>query len=188
MSDYNPDHTIYISDKLAPYADVVNFAHKAHEEVGQRRSYTNEPYIVHPIEVAELVATHGGTPAMIKAAILHDVVEDTNYSINQIIEEFGSEVGELVRWLTDVSHPEYGNRKARKELDREHTAKAPPDAKTIKLADLISNTRSITLHDPNFAVQYMREKKELLKVLTEGNPELFAKAKALVDNYYEEKQ
>ena len=53
----------------------------------------------------------------------------------------------------------------------------------MKLADLISNTRSIVEHDPNFAKIYMAEKALLLKVLVRGNKELFAKASALVAAY-----
>ena len=67
-------------------------------------------------------------------------------------------MAELVDDLTDVSKPQDGNRATRKELDRQHTAKASPDAKTIKLADLISNSRSIMKDDPNFAKVYMKEK------------------------------
>lgn len=66
------------------------------------------------------------TQEMIAAAYLHDVVEDTPVSIHEIREEIGPEVSELVDWLTDVSKPEDGNRRVRKELDRQHLAKAPP--------------------------------------------------------------
>ena len=116
---------------------------------------------------------------MIAAAILHDVVEDTPATHAEVAERFGAVVGELVEWLSDVSRPENGNRAMRKALDRDHIALAPPQAKTIKLADLISNTRSILAHDPGFACIYLREKMLLLEVLGEGDPGLLATAKAL---------
>ena len=152
------------------------FATKAHESIDQRRKYTGKPYIVHPAEVASIVASVPHTDEMVAAAWLHDVVEDTPITLDEIYAEFGKKVGDLVEMLTDVSKPEDGNRKVRKELDRQHTAKASPEGKTIKLADLISNTSSIVKHDPNFAKVYLREKRLLLEVLKEGDKTLWNKA------------
>jgi (p)ppGpp synthase/HD superfamily hydrolase len=148
------------------------FATAAHAAVGQLRKYTFEPYIVHPAEVAAIVAEYGGTPEMIAAAWLHDTVEDTGVTSELIRKEFGDEVADLVGWLTDVSRPDHGNRAQRKAVDRAHTAAAPAAAQTIKLADLICNTRSIMAHDPKFAVTYLAEKRLLLEVMTKGDPRL----------------
>lgn len=156
------------------------FATAAHAAVGQLRKYTNEPYIVHPREVAEIVRSVDHTPAMVAAAYLHDVVEDTGVTIEIIREEFGSEVSDLVGWLTDVSRPDHGNRAQRKAIDRAHTAGAPAEAQTIKLADLISNTRSIMAHDPKFAKTYLEEKRLLIEVLTRGDPTLRSRALAQI--------
>jgi (p)ppGpp synthase/HD superfamily hydrolase len=131
--------------------------------------------------VAELVRSVTHTPEMIAAAYLHDVVEDTPVSIHEIREEFGPEVSELVDWLTDVSKPEDGNRRVRKELDRQHLAKAPPQAKTIKLADLIDNTLTIRKRDPEFWKVYRREKLALLEVLGEGDQTLWKRAREQSD-------
>lgn len=157
------------------------FATAAHAAVGQLRKYTFEPYIVHPAEVAALVATvPGHTPEMVAAAWLHDTVEDTGVTIELIRSEFGAEVAELVGWLTDVSRPDHGNRAARKAVDRAHTAGAPAAAQTIKLADLIANTRSIMEHDEKFAVTYLAEKRMLLEVMTKGDPGLMAQARSQI--------
>jgi len=150
--------------------EVLKFATKAHGD--QKRKYTGDPYIVHPIAVAEIVKTVPHTDAMIAAALLHDVVEDTPVTIEQIKDKFGSEVAELVGWLTDISRPENGNRKTRKSLDRDHSANAPAEAQTIKLADLIHNTKSIEKHDPHFWKVYKQEKIALLDVLTKGDRSL----------------
>ena len=158
-------------------ARALAFAKAAHESVGQRRKYTGEPYIVHPMAVAELVRSVPHTPQMVAAAYLHDVVEDTPVTIEEVRVEFGPEVGELVDWLTDVSRPEDGNRRVRKELDRQHLAKAPPAAQTIKLADLIDNTLTIREHDPSFWRVYRREKQALLEVLTAGDQTLWKRAR-----------
>lgn len=165
--------------------DVVRkaqvYAMAAHAAVGQRRKYTGEPYIVHPAEVARIVAgVPGSTPDMVAAAWLHDVVEDTGCTYTDIHMAFGADIATLVGWLTDVSKPEDGNRAVRKARDREHTARAPAAAQTIKLADLISNSRSIMAHDPTFARTYLEEKRQLLAVMTRGDAGLHAEASRYV--------
>jgi len=152
------------------------FATAAHAAVGQLRKYTFEPYIVHPAEVAEIVASVGGSDAQVAAAWLHDTVEDTGVTSELIRKEFGDEVATLVGWLTDVSRPDHGNRAARKAVDRAHTASAPAEAQTIKLADLICNTKSIVAHDPEFARVYLAEKRALLEVMTKGDARLRERA------------
>lgn len=156
------------------------FATAAHAAVGQTRKYTGEPYVVHPIEVSELVASVGGTEAMVAAALLHDVLEDTEVTVDVLEEQFGSEVADLVLWLTDISKPEDGNRSTRKVLDRQHSAAAPAAAQTIKVADLISNTRTIVEFDPGFAKTYLAEKRLLLGVLTRADPTLLAMARTQI--------
>jgi (p)ppGpp synthase/HD superfamily hydrolase len=156
------------------------FATAAHAAVAQLRKYTNEPYIVHPAEVVQILKTRPHDPEMVAAAWLHDVVEDTGVSIEVIRAEFGSKVSDLVGWLTDVSRPEQGNRATRKAIDRAHTASAPAEAQTIKLCDLISNTRSIVEHDPEFARVYLAEKRLLLEVMTKADPELMRRARAQI--------
>lgn len=154
------------------------YAQAAHAAVGQKRKYTGEPYIVHPAEVAKIVASvPGSTPEMVAAAWLHDVVEDTGCTLTDIHMAFGADIAALVGWLTDVSKPEDGNRAYRKARDREHSAAAPAEAQTIKLADLISNSRSIVEHDPAFAVTYLEEKRMLLAVMNKGDPSLMAEAR-----------
>ena len=93
---------------------------------------------------------------------------------------FGTDIATLVGWLTDVSKPEDGNRAVRKAIDREHTAAAPAEAQTIKLADLISNTKSIMAHDPTFAKVYLEEKRLLLAVMTRGDTGLMAEARKFI--------
>lgn len=160
------------------------FAAGAHAAIGQKRKYVNEDYIEHPSRVAALVEHVLPFPNVIAAAWLHDVVEDTEVTLKQIRYLFGFEIEDLVEQLTDVSQRSDGNRAVRRAIDLEHTSRASPDAKTIKLADLIDNTSSITEHDPDFAKVYMAEKRDLLGVLTEGHPALFKRAKQLVDDYF----
>jgi (p)ppGpp synthase/HD superfamily hydrolase len=144
----------------------------------QVRNYTGEPYWRHCEEVAGIVRSVPHTPEMLAAAWLHDTLEDTDLDWREIAK-LSIDVLRLVRFLTDVSKPEDGNRRARKAIDRAHIATAWPAAKTVKLADLISNTRSIVAHDPGFANVYLAEKRALLEVLTEGDATLLAEAKRL---------
>jgi (p)ppGpp synthase/HD superfamily hydrolase len=157
-------------------ARALAFAKAAHESIDQRRKYTGQPYIVHPMAVAEIVRSVLHTPVMIAAAYLHDVVEDTPVTMAQVRAEFSDEVGDLVDWLTAVSRPEDGNRRVRKEMDRQHLAKAPAEAQTIKLADLIDNTLTIREHDSSFWKVYRREKMALLEVLSRGDQTLWTRA------------
>jgi len=156
---------------MTPLQRATEFATRAH--AGQLRKYTAEPYITHPIFVSRLVATVPHTEAMLIAAVLHDVAEDTAVPLSAIRDAFGGEVATLVEMLTDVSCPHDGTRSTRKAIDRAHTAQASPEAKTIKLADLLDNTRSITEHAPGFAKVYMAEKRLLLGVLKEGDRTLW---------------
>ena len=152
------------------------FATAAHAAVAQLRKYTGEPYIVHPAEVVSIVRSVPHTEAMLAAAWLHDVVEDTGVTLETVRAEFGDEVATLVGWLTDVSRPDHGNRATRKAVDRAHSAAAPAEAQTVKLADLISNTRSIMAHDEKFAKTYLEEKRLLLAVMHKADRTLFAEA------------
>ena len=156
------------------------YAMAAHAAVGQKRKYTNEPYIVHPFEVMNIVKTVPHTEEMLAAALLHDVVEDTGCTFTDIHMAFGIDIATLVGWLTDVSQPHDGNRAHRKAVDRAHTAGAPAEAQTIKVCDLLSNTKSIVAHDPEFARVYLAEKRLLLQVLTKGDPGLHARASEFV--------
>ena len=157
------------------------FAKKAHDSIDQKRKYTGEPYIVHPIKVMEIVRTVQHTEEMLCAALLHDVLEDTPVTESELHKEFGSKISDLVLWLTDVSKPENGNRALRKAIDRQHSAMAPAEAQTIKIADLIDNTNSILQHDKNFAKVYILEKELLLGLLNKGDKNLWKIAKKQVE-------
>ncbi|MDQ1090680.1 (p)ppGpp synthase/HD superfamily hydrolase [Xanthomonas sacchari] len=151
-----------------------------HAHAGQKRRYTGEDYIVHPIAVAGLVNRVRHSSEMLAAALLHDTVEDTPVTAAAIRSEFGAEVAELVGWVTDVSTLADGDRAERKRLDREHVARAPASAKTIKLADLIDNSSTIVAQDPMYARMYLAEKALLLDVLREGDAVLWAQAHQLL--------
>ena len=157
---------------------AVEFAIRAHGD--QRRKYTFEPYVMHCLEVARTVTYFGGTEDMVVAAILHDVVEDTTVTPGEIEDSFGHNVAALVVELSDVSRPEDGNRAARKAIDCAHSGKASPAGQTIKVADLISNSKSIVANAPEFAKVYLVEKENILDVMGDANPDIVRLARDIL--------
>lgn len=149
------------TDMLIVAADRI--AERAH--AGQLRKYTGEPYIVHPRAVADLVRTVPHTPAIVAAALLHDVLEDTAITADEIRAELGEEVTQLVFALTDQVPKSAGNRAVRKRLEAERLARTPSAAQTVKVADMIHNLESIVAHDRGFARIYVREMEYLLGLL-----------------------
>ncbi len=157
--------------------EALEFATAAHAT--QQRKYTQEPYVEHVKRVAETVRTVKHTPEMVSAAYLHDVVEDTPVSIEEIRERFGEKVALLVHELTDEFMKEnypHLNRRQRKEKEVERQAQMSVEAKTIKLADVIDNTMDIVRNDRHFARKYVPEMEALTRVLKEGDPELYDRA------------
>lgn len=169
--------------------ELVNFAYEYAKEAhgDQKRKYTGEPYINHPVAVAKIVMGVPHNIDMLCAALLHDVIEDTERTYEDIRDVgFMFPIADMVVELSDVSKPEDGNRAFRKQLDREHLATISNHAKTVKLADLINNSESITRHDAGFAKVYMKEKKLLLPLLEGGDHKLMEIATKIVDDYYAE--
>jgi (p)ppGpp synthase/HD superfamily hydrolase len=160
------------------------FAFDVHNQIGHKRKYTGDPYTNHLERVAQLVASVVDDEDMIAAAYLHDTVEDTDTTVDDLRDNFGDEVAYLVSFLSDISRLEDGNRALRKRLDREHTAKGDARVHTIKLADLIDNSSSIQEHDVKFAEIYMVEKQQLLSVLGDGHPVLFEQAETIVKRWF----
>lgn len=158
---------------------AIAFAAIAH--AGQVRKHDGLPYVTHTIRVMTILHETAAviTEDQLVAAVLHDVVEDTPVRIEAIERRFGAAVAALVFDLTDqFVDPALGNRKHRKELERDRLSRISPMAQDIKLADLIDNTASIAVHDPNFARTYLREKELILEVMTKGDRALYDRALA----------
>jgi (p)ppGpp synthase/HD superfamily hydrolase len=168
-------------------SDVVDrarvFAVAAHGAVAQQRKYSGEPYWHHLAEVVDTLKypALACTDAQLAAAWLHDVLEDTAVDPGLITETFGEEITNMVVWLTDTTTLADGNRAKRAAINRARLALAPGAVQTIKIADIISNVRSIAAHDPGFAKVYVPEKSQLLDVLTKADPILQINARALIN-------
>lgn len=169
---------------------VKEFADEAHGN--QMRKYTEQRYIVHPVEVMEIVSRYTDDLSVLSAALLHDVLEDTATTEKQIEEflltlmdrEQAAKTLRLTVELTDVytkeAYPQL-NRRARKDKEHERSAHTSAEAQTIKYADIISNAIDITKHDKNFGPRFLREVKHALKVIDKGNPTLYKLALQTVD-------
>lgn len=152
------------------YLRAAQFAHGHHDSVGQVRKGSGIAYIVHPLEVAELVHAYAHEfgyqtdwiDVAVVAALLHDTIEDTNCTYNMIEHEFGVVVRDTVFWLTNVTTKANGNRRVRKDLETVRLAQAPGRAKFIKCCDSISNGRGILADKLDTAQLFLTEKMALL--------------------------
>ena len=123
---------------------AIVFAVRAH--AGTERRGKGFPYIVHPLEAMEIVATMTPDQELLAAAALHDTVEDTDVTIAQIQTEFGDRVAELVAMERDEPHQSRDsieNWRARKQTAIDRLARASRDAKIVALGDKLSNMRAI---------------------------------------------
>lgn len=116
---------------------AADFAAKAHE--GTFRKGSRIPYIYHPMEVALIVAQMTDDEEVIAAAYLHDVLEDTDVTAEELRAAFGERVLALVRSETEDKSKSW---KERKETTIRHLAEAPFEVKLLTLGDKLSNLRS----------------------------------------------
>ena len=123
---------------------AIVFATAAHN--GQLRKGTQLPYILHPLEAAAIVGTMTTDDQILAGAVLHDVVEDTDATIQQIKEVFGDRVAALVASESENKRenlPAQATWKIRKQETLDHLKTAPIEVKMITLGDKLSNIRAI---------------------------------------------
>jgi GTP diphosphokinase / guanosine-3',5'-bis(diphosphate) 3'-diphosphatase len=135
------------ASSLLLFARALDFAARKHAHQ-RRKGELAEPYINHLAEVARLLAaaTQGRDAIVTVAGILHDTLEDTATTYDELAAEFGSEIADLVR---EVSDDTTKTRAERKRLQILHAAKSSKRAKMIKLADKTSNLHSIVNSPPD---------------------------------------
>jgi len=157
--------------------DAAHYAAQKHASQ-RRKGQSAEPYVNHLIEVAHLVSTVAPEQDtnLVVAALLHDTIEDTGVTAFELVERFGLDVADLVVEMTDdKSLP----KAERKRLQIEHAPNMSVRAQVIKLADKISNLRSI-LASPPADWDYERKReyfecgKKVVDALSQPNPILKA--------------
>ncbi len=170
---------------------VRDYADAAHGT--QMRKYTPERYIVHPVRVMETCAQYTDKPTILAAALLHDVLEDTPLTQQEMqaflqtimSEEDAAETLKLVIELTDVyvkkDYPKM-NRRTRKAKEQLRIADTSADSQTIKYADIIDNCNEIVKHDPDFAKVFLYECRANLRIMGKGNADLYNRAVQKVDD------
>lgn len=123
---------------------AIVFAVRAH--AGTERRGKGFPYIVHPLEAVEIVATMTADQELLAAAALHDTVEDTDVTVEQLRAEFGERIAALVASESDIvveGASEEQSWHARKQAAIDRLARASHDAKIVALGDKLSNMRAI---------------------------------------------
>lgn len=162
---------------------AIAFAADKHRNQ-RRKDAEASPYINHPIALANVLANEGGIddePALL-AAVLHDTIEDTDTSHDELVRWFGEEVAQIVAEVTDdKSLP----KAERKRLQVEHAAHASHRAKLVKLADKICNLRDLVAMPPSDwseerKREYFEWAKRVVDALRGAHPEL----EALFDEAY----
>ena len=169
------------------FIDALKFASEKHLEQ-RRKGCDIVPYINHPVKVAHLLFHAGESEEeLLAAALLHDVLEDTNATIHELRKLFGDRVTDLVIELTDDMTITYDDRK------RKQIQKAPglsPDAKKIKIADKIANIQDILGFPLTWSHRRKHQYLEWSEKVIEGcrgiNPQLEAMFDKLLKDSYNE--
>jgi len=134
----------------------------AEEKHRDQKRQSGEPYITHPLAVAQIVAELGLAPRAVAAALLHDTVEDTGYPLDELTQEFGDEVALLVDGVTKLDKVKYGE-SAQAETVRKMIVAMSKDVRVlvIKLADRLHNARTWGFVPPEKAKKKATETLEI---------------------------
>lgn len=162
---------------------ATQFAADKHRN--QRRKDTeSSPYINHPIALANVLANEGGVtdPVVLCAALLHDTIEDTNTTAEELSVLFGDAITGVVLEVTDDKNLD---KAVRKQLQIEHARHASPQAKLVKLADKICNLRDIAATPPaDWTPQRKAEYFDWAKSVIDGVRGVDPQLEALFDEAY----
>ena len=133
------------------------YARAVRQHSSQRRK-SGEPYIIHPIAVAQILADLGMGPLVVAAGLLHDTVEDTDYTLDECRAEFGDTVTGLVDGVTKLTKMDYGD-SAQAETIRKMVVAMSRDVRVlvVKLADRVHNARTWRYVKPSSAQKKARE-------------------------------
>ncbi|MBA8954657.1 HD domain-containing protein [Actinomadura namibiensis] len=141
---------------------------------GDQRRPTGAPYLEHLLEALEVLVRGAGVtdPDMLAAALLHDVVEDTDATVADVEAVFGEGVAELVDWLTKppAAGADRQAKRAAKAAYLRRLGDAPERAVLVKLADRVSNVQTLDRMAPDFQRRYYAETVTYILPLAEPHP------------------
>jgi GTP diphosphokinase / guanosine-3',5'-bis(diphosphate) 3'-diphosphatase len=170
------------ADPLSRVLSAATFAAERHRDQRRKGKHAS-PYINHPLALASLLAERGERdPTLLMAALLHDTVEDTATSFEDIERAFGAEVADIVREVTDDKTLPKAERK---RLQIEHAAHLSRRAKLVKLADKICNLRDM-VHSPptDWSLERRREYFDWARAVVEPMRGVHPELEALFDREY----
>jgi guanosine-3',5'-bis(diphosphate) 3'-pyrophosphohydrolase len=173
-----------LSNEQIPFIlKALEFAAIKHRDQ-RRKDVAASPYINHPIALATILATEGGIldPVVIVAALLHDTIEDTETTLEELRAAFGPQVAGIVMEVTDdKSLP----KAERKRLQVEHAAHISEAAKLVKLADKIANLRDMSSSPPaDWKLDRRREYFDWAKQVVDGMGDVSHQLGAAFRNAY----
>jgi guanosine-3',5'-bis(diphosphate) 3'-pyrophosphohydrolase len=165
---------------------AMAFAASKHRDQ-RRKDAKASPYINHPIALAEVLWHEGDVrdPVTIAAALLHDTVEDTQTTPEELLGAFGTSVAEVVEEVTDVK---FLSKRGRKELQVARAGRASDRAKQVKLADKICNLRDILASSPKgWSIERKREYFDWAKRVVDQGRGTNSKLERRFDQLYRKK-
>ena len=171
---------------IAQLLDALTFAAEKHR-MQRRKDVDASPYINHPIAVASVLCSEGGITEMdvLCAALLHDTIEDTNTTEEELRARFGDTVAKIVAEVTDDKTLDKHRRKA---LQIEHAHALSRAAKLVKLADKICNLRDVTSAPPaHWSLQRRHEYFDWARQVVEGLRGIHSKLEAIFYSVYSDR-
>jgi guanosine-3',5'-bis(diphosphate) 3'-pyrophosphohydrolase len=163
--------------------DALAFAAEKHR-MQRRKDAEASPYINHPIALARVLCNEAGIAEMIvlSAALLHDTIEDTNTTEEELRARFGEAITSIVVEVSDDKSLEKHKRKA---LQVEHAPLLSREAKLVKLADKICNLRDVAATPPtNWSLQRRQEYFDWARQVVDGLRSVHPKLEAIFDSAY----
>ena len=169
--------------ELALLLKALTFAARKHRDQ-RRKDAEASPYINHPIALADVLVNEAGVAdvEVLCAALLHDTIEDTETTPEELEREFGRDIADIVVELTDNKMLK---KRTRKRMQIAHAASASRQAKLVKLADKVCNLRDITARPPaSWGVERRREYFDWAKTVVDRLRGTDAKLEAAFDRAY----
>jgi len=162
---------LFDSETLPLFIRALEFASRKHS-TQRRKDPAASPYINHPIALVSILAVEAGVrdPEVLCAALLHDTVEDTQTTPEELEQHFGAIIAGIVAEVTDDKNLE---KQDRKRLQIEHAHALSPAAGLVKLADKIANLRDVAQSPPsNWSLKRRQEYFDWAKAVVDGIPDV----------------